>query len=201
MVAAAPVYDLRMPYTAAEDRYDRMRYRRCGRSGLQLPAITLGLWHNFGGDRPLEGSRAILRRAFDLGRHPLRPRQQLRAAVRLGGGDVRARHAGRPAALSRRARDLDQSGLRHVARPVRRMGLAEVPARFARPVARADGARVRRHLLLAPVRPGDAARGDARRPRHGRPAGQGALRRNLVVLRRRRRARRRGSSASSARRS
>jgi L-glyceraldehyde 3-phosphate reductase len=56
-----------MPYTAADDRYDHMRYRRCGRSGLQLPAITLGLWHNFGGDRPLETSRAILRRAFDLG--------------------------------------------------------------------------------------------------------------------------------------
>ena len=56
-----------MPYSAAQDRYHHMRYRRCGRSGLQLPAITLGLWHNFGGDRPLETSRAILRRAFDLG--------------------------------------------------------------------------------------------------------------------------------------
>ncbi len=56
-----------MPYTATQDRYDHMRYRRTGRSGLQLPAITLGLWHNFGGDRPLETSRAILRRAFDLG--------------------------------------------------------------------------------------------------------------------------------------
>jgi len=56
-----------MPYTAAGDRYQHMRYRRSGRSGLQLPAITLGLWHNFGGDRPLETSRAILRRAFDLG--------------------------------------------------------------------------------------------------------------------------------------
>src|SRR5471032_1870973 len=44
-----------------------MRYRRCGRSGLQLPAVSLGLWHNFGGDRPLESARAILRRAFDLG--------------------------------------------------------------------------------------------------------------------------------------
>ncbi len=57
-----------MPYTAAPDRYDdAMQYRRCGRSGLKLPAISLGLWHNFGGDRPLESSRAILRRAFDLG--------------------------------------------------------------------------------------------------------------------------------------
>jgi L-glyceraldehyde 3-phosphate reductase len=56
-----------MPYSAAEDRYQQMRYRRSGRSGLKLPAITLGLWHNFGGDRPLETSRAVLRRAFDLG--------------------------------------------------------------------------------------------------------------------------------------
>jgi L-glyceraldehyde 3-phosphate reductase len=56
-----------VPYTAASDRYDEMRYRRCGSSGLKLPEISLGLWHNFGGDRPLETSRAMLRRAFDLG--------------------------------------------------------------------------------------------------------------------------------------
>jgi L-glyceraldehyde 3-phosphate reductase len=54
-------------YFAAEDRYQAMPYRRCGRSGLQLPAISLGLWQNFGDDRPLRDSRAILRRAFDLG--------------------------------------------------------------------------------------------------------------------------------------
>jgi L-glyceraldehyde 3-phosphate reductase len=51
----------------APDRYDSMTYRRCGRSGILLPAISLGLWHNFGSDRPLEVQRAILRRAFDLG--------------------------------------------------------------------------------------------------------------------------------------
>jgi L-glyceraldehyde 3-phosphate reductase len=56
-----------MPYAAAEDRYDRLSYRRCGRSGLKLPAVSLGLWHNFGEDKPLETQRAILRRAFDLG--------------------------------------------------------------------------------------------------------------------------------------
>jgi L-glyceraldehyde 3-phosphate reductase len=56
------------PYVPAGDRYDgRMPYRRCGRSGLQLPAISLGFWWNFGHDRPLETSRAIVRRAFDLG--------------------------------------------------------------------------------------------------------------------------------------
>ena len=56
-----------MPYTPADERYDRMLYRRTGQSGLKLPAISLGLWWNFGHDRPLETSRAIVRRAFDLG--------------------------------------------------------------------------------------------------------------------------------------
>jgi len=54
-------------YVPAAGRYERMRYNRCGRSGLLLPAISLGLWQNFGHDRPLETCRAILRRAFDLG--------------------------------------------------------------------------------------------------------------------------------------
>jgi L-glyceraldehyde 3-phosphate reductase len=56
-----------MTYIADGARYERMPYRRSGRSGLQLPAISLGLWNNFGHDRPLETSRAIVRRAFDLG--------------------------------------------------------------------------------------------------------------------------------------
>ncbi|MDX6470102.1 MAG: L-glyceraldehyde 3-phosphate reductase [Gaiellaceae bacterium] len=56
-----------MTYLADDQRYDRMTYRRTGRSGLDLPAVSLGLWQNFGGDRPLETSRAIVRRAFDLG--------------------------------------------------------------------------------------------------------------------------------------
>ena len=54
-------------YLPAEDRYRSMTYRRCGRSGLLLPAVSLGLWQNFGDDRPLAGMRATLRRAFDLG--------------------------------------------------------------------------------------------------------------------------------------
>jgi L-glyceraldehyde 3-phosphate reductase len=58
-----------MAYVAAEDRYDGtgMHYRRTGRSGLRLPALSLGLWQNFGTDRPEEVQRAILRRAFDRG--------------------------------------------------------------------------------------------------------------------------------------
>jgi L-glyceraldehyde 3-phosphate reductase len=54
-------------YVAADDRYQSTTYRRCGRSGVQLPLISLGLWHNFGSDRPIDTQRAILRRAFDLG--------------------------------------------------------------------------------------------------------------------------------------
>ncbi|KQQ95090.1 hypothetical protein ASF62_00600 [Leifsonia sp. Leaf325] len=56
-----------MPYVAAPTRYDEMTYRRTGRSGLKLPALSLGLWHNFGDERSTDVQRAILRRAFDLG--------------------------------------------------------------------------------------------------------------------------------------
>ena len=56
-----------MPYDASSTRYDSMRYNRCGRSGIKLPAISLGLWHNFGGVDIRETNRAVLRRAFDLG--------------------------------------------------------------------------------------------------------------------------------------
>ena len=55
------------PYVAAEDRYEQMAYRRTGRSGLKLPAISLGLWHNFGGVDLFETQRAVVRRAVDLG--------------------------------------------------------------------------------------------------------------------------------------
>ncbi|MEA2160323.1 MAG: L-glyceraldehyde 3-phosphate reductase [Solirubrobacteraceae bacterium] len=54
-------------YLPAPSRYEQIPYRRCGRSGLKLPAISLGLWQNFGDDFPIDNSRAILRRAFDLG--------------------------------------------------------------------------------------------------------------------------------------
>ncbi|HET9972364.1 MAG TPA: L-glyceraldehyde 3-phosphate reductase [Streptosporangiaceae bacterium] len=56
-----------MTYAAAGDRYSRLPYRRCGRSGIMLPEVSLGLWQNFGDGKPLEDQRAILRRAFDLG--------------------------------------------------------------------------------------------------------------------------------------
>ena len=56
-----------MTYAPAQDRYDSMTYRRCGLSGLDLPAISLGLWHNFGGVDDMDTARAMIHRAFDLG--------------------------------------------------------------------------------------------------------------------------------------
>ncbi len=56
-----------MTHSAAANRYDSMPYRRCGQSGLTLPALSLGLWQNFGDDRPYEASRRIVCRAFDHG--------------------------------------------------------------------------------------------------------------------------------------
>ena len=56
-----------MAYAPSPVRYDSMLYNRCGRSGLKLPAISLGLWHNFGFDRSMDSMRAICRKAFDLG--------------------------------------------------------------------------------------------------------------------------------------
>jgi len=56
-----------MTYTPAENRYDTMHYRRCGKSGVKLPAISLGLWHNFGGDTPHDIKRDLCRTAFDQG--------------------------------------------------------------------------------------------------------------------------------------
>lgn len=60
-------YEQYMPYAPAADRYDRMPYRRCGRSGLKLPAVSLGLWHNFGDITPFQTQQQILRTAFDNG--------------------------------------------------------------------------------------------------------------------------------------
>jgi L-glyceraldehyde 3-phosphate reductase len=56
-----------MTYLAADDRYSRLPYRRCGRSGIMLPEVSLGLWQNFGDGKPIEEQRAVIRRAFDLG--------------------------------------------------------------------------------------------------------------------------------------
>ncbi len=171
-----------MDYTPAADRYESMAYRRCGRSGLQLPPISLGLWHNFGGVDPFENGRAIVRRAFDRGV------THFDLANNYGPPPGSAEEAmGRLLDLDLRPyRDelviSTQGRLPHVAGALRRVGLAQVPAREPRPEPAADAPRLRRHLLLAPPRPGHAARGDDDGPRPGRPAGQGPLCRDLELL-------------------
>ena len=105
-----------MTYIPAPGRYDAMRYNRCGRSGLKLPAISLGLWHNFGHDRPLETQRAIVRRAFDLGITHFDLANNYGPPYGSAEENFGRLLASRLAAVPRRAGDLDQGRLRHVAR-------------------------------------------------------------------------------------
>ena len=180
-----------MTYVAADDRYDHMRYRRCGaqraaacppsRSGSGTTSAATGRSRRSARScaaRSTSASRTSTSRTT-TGRRTARRR---RTSAGCSQQDL--------AAVPRRADHLDQGRLRHVARPVRRRRLAQVPAREPRPEPGADGARLRRHLLLPPARPRHAARGDDGRARHRRAAGQGALRRHLVLLGRARRARR-----------
>ena len=117
-----------------------MQYRRTGRSGPQAARDLAWALAQLRRDRPLETQPRHPAARVRPRRHALRPGEQLRPAVRLGRGELRPHpRAGLPA-VPRRADDLDQGRVRHVAGPVRRVGLAEVPARLARPVARAGWA-------------------------------------------------------------
>ena len=88
-------------YIAADSRYDTMKYRRCGRSGVELPAVSLGLWHNFGHDRPYETQRAIVRRAFDLGITHIDLANNYGPPYGVGGGQLRSDARRRPEAVPR----------------------------------------------------------------------------------------------------
>ena len=171
-----------MTFSPAADRYQRMPYNRCGRSGVRLPAVSLGLWHNFGHERPLETPASDPAPRGRPRCHAFRPGEQLRPALRVGGGGLRQAAAGRPPPIPRRARSLDQGRVRHVARAVRRVGLPEVHAREPRPEPSPDGARLRRHLLLPPVRSRDAARGNDGCARLSGAPGEDAVRGHLVLL-------------------
>ena len=151
---------------------------RTGRSGLQLPGRVARALAQLRRRQAARGpARGAATRVRPRG-HPLRPGQQLRAALRRGRGQLRPASSREDfAALPRRAGHLDQGGLGHVARPVRLRRLAQVPAVEPRPEPAAHGPRLRRHLLLAPLRPRHADRGDDGRARRGRAPGQGAVRR------------------------
>src|SRR6266566_182919 len=141
-----------MPYDAAPDRYDSMRYRRCGHSGIQLPEISLGLWNNFGDDRALDTQRAILRRAFDLGvTHFDLANNYGRAHERGGANPARDGYAAahKPAVL-----------------------LARQPLDRGRPTRRARGRADRLHRVLA-ARAGPAHRQVPGRRTGGLARGEG----------------------------
>ncbi len=170
-----------MTWQPAENRYDTMTYNRCGRSGLKLPAISLGLWHNFGGDTPHETKVAICRRAFDLGithfdlaNNYGPPPGSAEAAF----GKILQRRLRRP---SRRADHLHQGRLRHVAGALWRVGQPQIPAGQPRPEPETDGSRLCRHLLFPPLRSRHAAgrNHDGARPRGA--LGQGALCRHFLL--------------------
>ena len=132
-----------MNYTANPERYNAMPYRTSGRSGLKLPAITLGLWHNFGDATPMETQRQMLRTAFDLG---------------ITHFDL-ANNYGPPAGsaetnfgehLRRDFKPYRRVG--HVARPLRpRRWLAQVRAGQPGPKPETHGLGLCGHLLLTPL--------------------------------------------------
>ena len=174
-----------MAYVAAEDRYDGtgMHYRRTGRSGLRLPALSLGLWQNFGTDRPEETQRAILRRAFDRGVTHFDLANNYgppygRAEENVGRylDDDFKSHRDELVISTKAGWDMwpgpyGQGG-----------GARKYVLASPRPVAGPARPRLRRHLLQPPLRPRHAGRGDDDGARHGGALGPRALRRHLVLL-------------------
>ena len=188
-----------MDYLPADSRYQTMRYNRVGASGLRLPAISLGLWHNFGDVDVFQNGRTIARRAFDLGithfdlannygPSPGSAEENFGALMQQGFPSV-----------PRRDDHLVEGGLSHVAGAVRRVGFAQVPGGELRPVPQAHGPAVRRHLLQPSLRSGHAARGDHGRARLHRALGPRAVCRHLELQRASRRRAPRRYCASSAR--
>ena len=173
-------------YIPDPSRYDHATFRRCGNSGLVLPAISLGLWQNFGGADVFETGRATIRRAFDRGV------THFDLANNYGPPTARPKKTSgdseeglwspqgfpRPA---QRARHFNKSRLGHVARPLRHRRLAQISARLARRQPQAHGPRLRRHLLRAPPLERLPARRDHGRAGLRGASGQSALCRHLVV--------------------
>ena len=190
-----------MTYVPADDRYDRMLYRRSGRSGLDLPGVSLGLWQNFGArpsarDEP--GDRAPRVRPRH---HPLRPGQQLRPAVRLGRGELRPAARVRPrrptaTSWSSRPRPATTCGPGPTASGARASTCSPASTRACAAWASTTSTSSTR---TASTRTRRSRRRWARSPSAVQP-GQGALRRHLLLLGGEDRARPRRSCATSARR-
>ena len=173
-----------------------------GAAACSLPLLSLGLWHNFGDTTPLSKQRAMVHTAFDLGITHFDLANNY--GPPYGSAEINFGRILREdlASLPRRADHLQQGRLGHVAGPVRPgRRLAQVRAGEPRPEPAPGGRRLLRHLLLPPLRRRHAARGDDGRAGDGRPRGQGAVRRHLVVLGAARRARRPPSCAPRACRS
>ncbi len=149
-----------MSWHPADNRYEAMILQPL-RPVRPLPAISLGLWHNFGDDTPHKAKQRDLPQGLRPRHHPLRPRQQLRPAVRHAPKPPSARSCAADFAACRDEMIIStKAGYDDVAGPLWRVGQPQVPARQPRPEPEAHGPRLCRHLLLAPLRPRDAARGD-----------------------------------------
>ena len=171
-----------MTYVAAEDRYDPMPYRRCGRSGIKLPAISLGLWNRFGDDTPIQNQRAIIRRAFDLGITHIDLANNY--GPPYGSAEINFGRIMREDLAPYRDELIisTKAGYDMWPGPYGEWGSRKYLTRQPRPEPDPHGPGLRRHLLLAPLRSRDAAGGDDRRARHRGSPGQGALRRHLLLL-------------------
>ncbi len=187
-------------YIPAGDRYQSVPYRRCGRSGLLLPAVSLGLWQNFGDDRPIDTQRAILRRAFDLGI------THFDLANNYGPpyGSAETNFARILHTDFRDHRDelviSTKAGWDMWPGPYGDLGSRKYLLASLDQSLGAPGPRLRRHLLPPPFRPRHAPGGDPRRLDSAVTSGQGPLRRDLLLLRPAHRARRSPSCARWARR-
>ena len=170
-----------MNWQPADNRYETMIYNRCGRSGLKLPAISLGLWHNFGGDTPHETKRAICRKAFDLGITHFDLANNYGpppgSAETAFGEILRTDFAGyRDELIISTKAGYDMWPGPYGEWGSRKYLLASLDQSLKR-----HGPRLCRHLLFAPLRPRHAARGDDGRARPRRALRQGALCRHLVL--------------------
>jgi hypothetical protein len=170
-----------MSWQPADNRYETMKYNRCGKTGLKLPAVSLGLWHNFGHETPHERKLDMCRTAFDLG---------------ITHFDLANNYGPPPGAAETAFGEImrtDFAGLRDELIISSKAGYDMWPGPYGEWGSRkymiascdqsleAHGSRLCRYLLFAPLRPRDAAGGNLRRARSYRPLWPGAVCRYLLL--------------------